>query len=83
MPRYQIHIPLWRFAGAKTGRVYNCTRAAIYNAPEGEFKQLVAGREYSRLDGGRQTADGSNADGSNADGSPDDPQPDDPQPDDS
>ncbi len=88
MARYRIHIPLWRFEGAKSGRVYNCTRGAAYEAPEGEFKQLLAGREYSRIDtapeeaaqdGGPQTADGSDVDP----GAADDPQSDDDEADDS
>ncbi len=51
--QYRIHIPLWRFEGAKSGRRYNCTPGALIEAPEGEFKTLAAGRECSRIDASR------------------------------
>lgn len=50
MPRYRIHIPLSGHPGAKTERTYTCTAGTIYTAPEGEFKDLAAGHQYSRLD---------------------------------
>lgn len=51
MAAYQIHIPLYEHEGAKSGVTYTCTRGAIYrDVPEGEFKHLQPGRDYSRLD---------------------------------
>ena len=54
MKRYRIHTYLDGFEGAKSGRIYRCTRGAIYDAPEGEFKEMKAGQpenggEYSCL----------------------------------
>ena len=51
MARYRIHIPLQDFEGAKSERTYTCTRGAAFEAPEGEFKTLTPGSEYSRIDG--------------------------------
>ena len=48
MPFYRIHIPLWRFKGAKTGRVYSATAGLVVEVPEGEFKALKKG-EYDLL----------------------------------
>jgi len=50
MARYRIHIPLQDFDGAKSGRTYTCSRGATFQAPEGEFKALTPGSEYSRID---------------------------------
>jgi hypothetical protein len=50
MAVYRIHVPLQDFEGAKTGKTYTCTRDATYRAPEGEFKDLAPGAEYSRID---------------------------------
>jgi hypothetical protein len=52
MARYRIHIPLQDFEGAKTERTYTCTREATFEAPQGEFKTLTPGIEYSRIDAG-------------------------------
>jgi hypothetical protein len=46
--RYRIHRSLQDFEGAKSGRLYTCTRGAIYEAPQGEFKALGSGA-YSLL----------------------------------
>lgn len=56
--RYQIHTSLQDFEGAKSGRLYTCTRGAIYEAPQGEFKTLSSGA-YSLLPtgGGDDTTD--------------------------
>jgi hypothetical protein len=56
MARYRIHIPLQDFEGAKTGKTYTCTRGATFKSPEGEFKELTPGTEYSRID--RQSGGG-------------------------
>ena len=45
--RYRIHEPLDNYEGAKTGRRYTCTRDALFDAPEGEFKDLPRSA-YSR-----------------------------------
>ena len=50
MPRYRIHIPLQDFEGVKSGRTYTCSRGATFEAPEGEFKALTPGSDYSRID---------------------------------
>lgn len=50
MAVYRIHIPLTRHEGQKTGRVRSCTRGTRIEAPEGEFADLVPGRDYNRLD---------------------------------
>lgn len=52
MARYRIHVPLQDFEGAKSGDTYTCSRGATFEAPEGEFKALTPGSEYSRIDAG-------------------------------
>ena len=56
MKRYRIHTSLQDFEGAKSGRVYTCTREAIYTAPQGEFKEL--GRQAYSLLGDAPSAEG-------------------------
>jgi len=72
MARYRIHVPLQGFDGAKSGRTYTCSRGATFEAPEGDFKALKAGSEYSRIDdgieaGGEPDADEKTADSTNPD----------------
>jgi len=50
MARYQIHIYLSGHEGQKSGQVRSCTPGARIEAPQGEFSDLVPGRDYSRLD---------------------------------
>jgi len=57
MAVYRIHVILDQHEGQKTGRVRSCTRGTRIEAPEGEFADLVPGRDYSRLDNGDTTED--------------------------
>jgi hypothetical protein len=50
MAVYRIHTILDEHKGQKTGRVRSCTRGTRIEAPEGEFADLVPGRDYSRID---------------------------------
>ena len=50
MAQYQIHTYLSDHEGQKTGQVRSCTPGARIQAPQGEFSDLVPGRDYSRLD---------------------------------
>jgi len=50
MAQYQIHTYLSDHEGQKTGQVRSCTPGARIEAPQGEFSDLVPGRDYSRLD---------------------------------
>ena len=50
MARYQIHVYLSDHEGQKTGQVRSCTPGARIQAPQGEFSDLVPGRDYSRMD---------------------------------
>lgn len=56
MARYKIHISLQDHEGAKTDRTYTCTRETIFEAPEGEFKDLKRG-QYSRLDSATESTE--------------------------
>ncbi len=55
MPIYQIHRPLDRFKGAKSGKHYTCTRGARLEAPAGEFKKLKQD-EYTKVGEGSPEA---------------------------
>ena len=50
MATYRIHTYLSGHEGQKSGQVRSCTPGARVTAPEGEFADLVPGRDYSRLD---------------------------------
>jgi len=50
MATYEIHTYLDAHEGQKTGQVRSCTPGARIEAPEGEFSDLVPGRDYSRVD---------------------------------
>lgn len=51
MADYRIHIALDHHEGCKTGQVRSVTRGTRINGvPEGEFKDLQPGKEYSRID---------------------------------
>lgn len=72
MADYRIHRPLDRHEGQKTGQVRSVTRGTrVDDVPEGEFSDLVPGRDYSRIDDqspmgtGTETADG-DSEGSSA-----------------
>lgn len=51
MATYGIHIYLDEHEGQKTGTVRSFTPGAtVRDVPEGEFKDLTPGEEYSRID---------------------------------
>ena len=57
MAIYRLHIPLDDHEGQKSGQTRSCTRGARIEAPEGEFGDLVPGRDYSRLDSDTKAED--------------------------